>query len=303
MSGTLFPAPPAGFRYFKPKNTQGVLAKFCSDCGSHLDAHAYQWLTGGHGTVRACPPEHHIAPPANSSAAAGDVSIASQQQPLRNSRGVLSSAPRNSHHLHRAQADVDLSLTSSGTVGDRKTVGKAAAHHRFNPTATPSGGNTSGMLLAKSDSGSLDPRSTTGLPQPQGHPRDDLEYGNNDEEYAMQQQQQQQPGASRFQLYDDDYTTPVPFGTDVDLANPPPVAGPRGRRHNPAMAATTEQVVSFPRASDVRQRMERGNMVGAAGICVASDAVRPDQSRPRCKTTTMRKDAVSTTCGAGAVWE
>jgi hypothetical protein len=57
----LFPPPPPGFRYFKTKNTQGVLAKFCSECGCHLDAHAYQWLTGGHGTVRACPPENQIA--------------------------------------------------------------------------------------------------------------------------------------------------------------------------------------------------------------------------------------------------
>ena len=306
----LFPPPPDSFRYFKPKNSQGVLAKFCSDCGSHLDSHAYQWLTGGHGTVRACPPQHSIAPPP----APASLSRSSAQQiasaEARATRDVFA------HPRGKTATDVDISLTSSVTEDERKTVGNVPAHHRaflrsegqpLGSVAMPRGAR------ATTPTPSAGPVPRDGRAAPKPVPVAGICDDSVTADYYSTQPQQAQPHSPpkqyarrQFQLYDEAYSTPIPFGTEADLANPPVVPGPRGRRRSTAGAATPDldpaAPVPPPRMSALRQRMERPNMDGGGGVCVAQDAVRPHNETMRTFVRAERRDALSRLKGAGGVW-
>ena len=368
----LFPPPPPSVRYFKPKNSQGVLAKFCSECGSHLDAHAYQWITGGSGTIRACPPQNEIAannnPNNNSHMNQSNISAInqnstsrSQQHPNQSqiSDARLNGSQYGSHHVWKHQTDVDLSLTSSGLVGDKKTVGNVPAHHRFYSNKARQAQQEQEQqqqMQQSSSSGNYDPRQTQ-PPIPQAHPHNQhhdengqqQQYDENgqpqqqpqvyyDEETGeyfyyeddlapgqappqlpgnnnINNQQQQpegfnsrQPGGKNFYLYDEAYTTPIPFGTDTDLVNPPNIPLTKGRRHIPAQdhtgpLANEEEYFSKlnqkPKMSAVRARMEQSHLEGAGGINVRQDGVRPEQEKPRTIVSHHRKDAQSNLRGVG----
>lgn len=347
-TGCLFPEP-KGIRHFQPKNTQGVLAKFCSVCGSHLDTHAYKWVTGGSGTIRACPApteeelqqqqQHQqlnqsgtVQTPHVSQVRGAGVMDRSMQQQQQQQVVPNQTRPYGSHSLHHLEADVDLSLTSS-TKGDRKTVGNVPAHHRQFYANNNTSRNASMALaqqqqqqLSQQDqvdhSGFSDFYADQQQQQQQQHGQPQMMQSS--QHRNPQQQQQQLPGGDATahfsrsfpQLYDEAFSTPVPFGTDVDLVNPPHVPGPKGKRKlgpmygpedhlSAASVATDEdtQAKLFPRMSAVRQKMEQSNLQGAGGINITQDAVRPGAEVHKSHIRIVRRDAQSKFHGAGVSWE
>jgi hypothetical protein len=237
----LFPPPPPDIKCFAPKNTQGVLKSFCINCNQHVDAHPYKWLTGGTGTVRLCP-EGSTSPsvavtPARQSLTPGAAFIASHPIVARFVAASDAAAPAGAEAVEAAQqACVDaLSDAEYDAFMADIAVYRALATVEAKPPAVspaPPGGASVPRSLPGAD------RAT-----PAGGFKDARQaayFARQEDELARvdmimkTRAARDTPAPLHPQpLFDDAYSTPIPYGTSTDLVHPPQLGFPRGRRRLP----------------------------------------------------------------------